>query len=111
MNTVEVEFPFAKDLEAADEAMLPELTEMNETWKAENGLVPAAALKEIFQISKQAAHKLPGKYGLTEYNFFDKKWYSRAEVEALHKMERPAGFKGSSMAAMGRDCLDDARKD
>ncbi len=111
MSSAVVEFPFAKDLEAADEAILPELTEMNETWKAENGLVPAAALKEVFQISRQAADKLPGKYGLTEYIFFGKRWYSRAEVEALHKLERPSGFKGHNMAAMVRDCLDDARKD
>lgn len=88
---------------------MPELEEMKDAWTAEDGLVPAAALKEIFQISKQAASRIPGKYALTEYEFFDKKWYSMREVKALSKVKRTSGGQGKQIARMVRDVLDDTR--
>ena len=113
MSTATLTFPnFLENVPESDqEAILPELDEMKVAWEAEDGLVPKAALKEIFQMSQQAAHALPGRYGLTEYRFFDKNWYSKREVEALHKLKRHTGGKGHNMAAMVRDVLDDARKD
>lgn len=105
------EFPnFLKGVAEEDQkAILPELEEMKAAWDAEEGLVPRAALKEIFQMSDQAAGALPGRYGLTEYVFWDKKWYSMRECKALHKLKRPSGFKGHSVARMVGDCFDDAR--
>ena len=106
-------FPDFLDQVPASEqdAILPELEEVKVAWDAEDGLVPKAALKEIFQMSQQAAHQLPGKYGLTEYRFFGKDWYSKRECEALHKLKRETGGRGHNIARMVRDVLDDARKD
>ena len=110
-EAVQTPFPFAEAIEGSDSDTIAELREMNEVWQEENGLVPRAALKQIFGISQQAASQLPGKYGLTEYDFLGKKWYSRIECERLYNSERPTGYQGHNMAAMVRDCLDDARKD
>tara|TARA_B100000519_G_C14105692_1_gene373259 strand:+ start:197 stop:538 length:342 start_codon:yes stop_codon:yes gene_type:complete len=111
MQSAVQEFPnFLEGVPVTEQpAILPELEEMKEAWTAEDGLVPAAALKEIFQISKQAAHKLPARYALTEYEFFDKKWYSMREVKALRNVKRTNGSEGRKIASMVRDCLDDAR--
>ena len=113
MSTATLQFPnFLEGVPESDQkAILPELEEMKVAWEAEDGLVPQAALKEIFKMSHQGASALPGRYGLTEYRFFDKNWYSKRECEALHKLKRHTGGKGHNMAAMVRDCLDDARKD
>lgn len=113
MSTATLQFPnFLEGVPESDQkAILPELEEMKVAWDAEDGLVPKAALKEIFKMSHQSAHQLPGKYGLTEYRFFGKDWYSKREVEALHKLKRQTGGKGHSIAAMARDVFDDARKD
>lgn len=113
MDTATLTFPnFLEGVPESDQReILPELEEMKVAWEAEEGLVPQAALKEIFGVSRQAADRLPGKYGLTEYRFFDKNWYSKRECEALHRLKRESGGKGHNMAAMVRDCLDDARKD
>ena len=111
MEAVQTPFPFAEGIEGSDSETIAELREMNDVWQAENGLVPKAALKELFGISNQAASLLPGRYGLTEYEFLGKKWYSRIECERLHATRRPTGYQGHNMAAMVRDCLDDARKD
>ena len=77
----------------------------------EEGLVPKAALKEIFQVSQQAASSFPKRYGLTTWQFFGKDWFSMREVKALHAIQRPQGFQGHSMANMVRDAISDARKD
>ena len=113
MSTATLTFPdFLEQVpESKQKEILPELEEMKVAWDAEEGLVPQAALKEIFQMSRQAAHRLPGKYGLTEYRFFEKNWYSKRECEALHKLVRQTGSKGHSIAAMARDVFDDARKE
>ncbi len=111
MEVVQTPFPFAEGIEGSDPDIVAELREMNDVWCEENGLVPKAALKEIFGISQQAASDLPGRYGLTEWIFLGKKWYSRIECEKLHRSKRASGAAGHSMAAMVRDCLDDARKD
>jgi len=105
-----IEFPFAAQVESSDPAMMVELREMNDAWQSEGGLVPAAALGEIFGMHREGGRKLPARYGLTEYKFLGKKWYSMTEVKALHKIERPSGFKGHSVARMVSDCLDDARE-
>lgn len=105
-----IEFPFAEQIESSDPAMMVELREMNDAWQSEGGLVPAAALGEIFGMHREGGRKLPARYGLTEYVFLGKKWYSMTEVKALHKIERPSGFKGHSVARMVTDCLDDARE-
>mgnify|MGYP007063718066 FL=1 len=111
MEAVQTPFPFAEGIEGSDSETIAELREMNEAWQAENGLVPRAALKQLFGISDTAAASLPGKYALTEYDFLGKKWYSRIECERLHASKRPTGYQGHNMAAMVRDCLDDARTD
>ena len=111
MEAVQTPFPFAEGIEGNDPSIVAELREMNTVWKHENGLVPKAALKELFGISRQAAADLPGRYGLTEYMFMEKKWYSRIECEKLHASKRASGAAGHNMAALVRDCLDDARKD
>ena len=112
MQAAVQEFPnFLEGVPVSDQpALLPELEEMKDAWTAEDGLVPAAALKEIFQISKQAAHRIPARYALTEYEFFDKKWYSMREVKALSKIKRTSGGEGRQIASMVRDCLSDARE-
>ena len=97
--------------ESDQKAILPELEEMKAAWEAEDGLVPQAALKELFQMSRQAAGLLPARYGLTEYRFFDKNWYSMRECKALHQLKRPSGAGGHKVARMVSDCLDDARRD
>ena len=104
-----LEFPFAAQVESSDPAMMAELREMNDAWQAEGGLVPAAALGELFGVHTEVGRRMPGKYGLTEYKFLGKKWYSMTEVKALHKIERPSGFQGHSVAKMVGDVLDDAR--
>ena len=111
MATAVQEFPnFLEGVPLTEQpAILPELEEMREAWEAEDGLVPAAALKEIFQVSRQAAHNIPGKYALTEYEFFEKKWYSLREVKLLSKVKRTSGGGGKQIASMVRDVLDDAR--
>lgn len=111
MQAAVQEFPnFLEGVPVSDQpAILPELEEMKEAWTEEEGLVPAVALKEIFQISKQAASRIPAKYALTEYEFFDKKWYSMREVKALSKVKRTSGGEGRQIARMVRDVLDDAR--
>ena len=111
MEATVQEFPnFLEGIPVTEQpAIMPELEEMKDAWSAEDGLVPAAALKEIFQISKQAAARIPGKYALTEYEFFDKKWYSMREVKALAKVKRTSGGQGKQIARMVRDVLDDAR--
>ena len=113
MEATVQEFPdfLAGVAESDQKAILPELDEMKTAWESEDGLVPAAAMKELFQMSKQAAHALPGRYGLTEYLFFDKKWYSMRECKALHALKRPSGAGGHKISAMVRDVLEDARKD
>jgi hypothetical protein len=111
MEVVQAPFPFAEGIEGNDPSIVAELREMNEVWQAENGLVPKAALKQLFGCSHQAAGDLPGRYALTEWIFLGKKWYSRIECEKLHRSKRASGAAGHSMAAMVRECLDDARKD
>jgi hypothetical protein len=107
-----IEFPFADSLEKTDDpSILAEVKQMKVISNQEDGLVPKVALKEIFQVSQQAASEFPKRYGLTTWQFFGKDWYSMREVKALHKIERPRGFKGHSMANMVRDAISDARKD
>ena len=105
-------FKFFKEVAKDDDTPLgPELAEMFATWKDEDGLIPNAACPGLFKITQQAWSKMPGRYALTEYEFLNKKWYSRREIEALHKLKRHTGGKGKVVAAMVRDCLDDARTD
>tara|TARA_E500000081_G_scaffold100610_1_gene101754 strand:- start:520 stop:873 length:354 start_codon:yes stop_codon:yes gene_type:complete len=107
-----IEFPFAESMPASsDPAIMDEVKEMEQIWEDQGGLVPKAALPQIFGVSQQAAYTYPKKYNLREYTFFKKTWLSMNEVKALHGIRRPSGFKGHSTAAMVRDCLSDARKD
>ena len=107
-----IEFPFAETLEKTnDPQILAEVKEMRVISNQEEGLVPKAALKEIFQVSQQAASLFPKRYGLTTWQFFGKDWFSMREVKALHAIQRPQGFQGHSMANMVRDAISDARKD
>tara|TARA_B100000676_G_scaffold276938_1_gene298227 strand:- start:1022 stop:1375 length:354 start_codon:yes stop_codon:yes gene_type:complete len=107
-----IEFPFAESLPKTDDpAIMSEIKEMKEAWELEDGLVPKAALKEIFGVSQQAASQYPKRYNLKEWNFFGKSWYSMNEVKALHGIKRPTGYQGHNTASLVRDCLSDARKD
>lgn len=107
-----IEFPFAESLpKSEDPAIMSEVREMQNAWDEHGGLVPKAALPQIFGVSQQAAYAYPKKYNLRQWTFFKKTWLSMNEVKALHGIRRPSGFKGHSTAAMIRDCLSDARKD
>lgn len=109
---VESTFDFFADVkDEDDQALTPELLELFDVWKDEGGLIPNAACPGLFKMSKQAWSFIPGRYGLTEYKFLGKKWYSRKEVEALHKTKRSRGKKGADTAQMVRDCLEDVRRD
>lgn len=112
MEATVQDFPNFLEGVTSEEAqdLLPEIAEMKSAWDEEDGLVPAAALGELFGISKQAAYQLPVRYGLSEWTFFNKKWHSMREVKALHKLKRNTGAGGHKMAQMVRDCLDDARE-
>ena len=107
-----IEFPFAESMPAStDPAIMEEVKEMQNAWQNEGGLVPQAALPEIFGVSQQAASAYPKRYDLQRWTFFGKLWLSMNEVKALHGIKRPTGYAGHSTAAMVRDCLSDARKD
>jgi hypothetical protein len=107
-----IEFPFAESMPASsDPAIMDEVKEMQQIWQDQGGLVPQAALKEIFGVSRQAAERYPTRYNLRRWTFFGKMWLSMNEVKALHNIERPTGYAGHNTAKMVRDCLSDARKD
>jgi len=109
---VTLEFPFAEQLPKSDDpAVISEVKEMSDVWSDEGGLVPRAAMGELFNVSRQAGEQYAGRYGLKTWTFFGKVWLSMNEVKALHKIKRPTGFQGHSTAKMVRDCLADARKD
>ena len=112
MQEAVLEFPFAESLpESSDPAIMEEVSAMQQIWQDQGGLVPKAALPEIFGVTRQAAERYPRKYNLASWEFFGKQWLSMNEVKALHGIKRPSGYAGHSTAAMVRDCLSDARKD
>jgi hypothetical protein len=96
---------------SSDPAIMEEVSAMQQIWQDQGGLVPQAALKEIFGVSQQSANAYPKRYNLRRWEFFNKQWLSMNEVKALHGIKRPSGYAGHSTAAMVRDCLSDARKD
>lgn len=103
-------FPFLDEVEVSESDLGPEIAEWKQAFLDEGGLIPNAACPELFGISRSAWQFIPGKYALTEYEFFGKKWYSKTEVEALHKTKRFSGGGGKLTAKLIRDCFDDARE-
>jgi len=103
-------FPFLEDVEVTEGDLGPEIAEWKQAFLDEGGLIPHAACHELFGMSRQAWSFIPGKYALTEYTFFGKKWYSKREIEALHKTKRFSGGGGRVTAKLIRDCFDDARE-
>ena len=60
MEATVQDFPdFLEGVTSAEaQDLLPEIAEMKSAWEEEDGLVPRAALGELFGISKQAASNL-----------------------------------------------------
>ena len=63
MQEAVLEFPFAESMpESSDPAIMEEVTAMQQIWQDQGGLVPKAALPEIFGVTRQAAERYPRKY-------------------------------------------------
>lgn len=103
-------FDFFGSVLEEDDELGVEITEWREAFEAEGSLVPKSACHTMFSMSRQAWSEMPGRYGLTEYIFFGKKWYSSREIKALYKLKRASGGEGKKLASIVRDCLDDARE-
>ena len=64
-------------------------------WSAqENGLVPAAVMPDLLEVSRQRWTQLKGVYNFKEFVVFGKKWYSRRQMEDFYKTRRVAGEQG-----------------
>lgn len=94
----------------ADESVSTEYVAELKLWKrafkAENGLVPAAAMQEILGLSRQRVWQLEKKHLWKKFNFFGKPWYSRTQMEAFTNTYRPTGRP--SLSKVVSDCLSDA---
>jgi hypothetical protein len=77
----------------------------------EGGLIPSAACRHIFGVSRQRWHAMCKEYMFKTWTLFDKKWFSANQLKQFHKLDRSeygGKGKGVDMAAMARDCLADA---
>ena len=103
-------FDFFEGVLEDDDELGVEIKEWREAHEAEGSLIPNVACHTMFSMSRQAWERMPGKYGLTEYEFFGKKWYSSREIKALYKLKRASGGEGKKLASIVRECLADARE-
>jgi len=103
-------FDFFEGVLEEDDELGVEIKEWRAAHEAEGSLIPNVACHTMFSMSRQAWERMPGKYGLTEYEFFGKKWYSSREIKALYKLKRQSGGEGKKLASIVRDVLQDARE-
>ena len=94
----------------SDEAKALGLEEEYDQWKAafkaEDGLVPVAAMEEILGVSRQRVWQLEKKYLWKKFTFFNKAFYSRNQMEEFTNRFRPKGRP--SLSTVVSDCLSDA---
>jgi len=87
-----------------------ELERFAEAFKAENGLVPNAAVPGILQMTKSNWYKVRGNYKFKMFSFYDKDWFSRNQIEDFYKLRRAKGVQGRgrvSLKEMWNDAVDD----
>ena len=76
------------------------------TFKAENGLVPVAAMEGILGVSRQRVWQLEKRYLWKKFTFFNRAFYSRKQMEEFTNRFRPKGRP--SLSKVVSDCLSDA---
>lgn len=76
------------------------------TFKAENGLVPVAAMEGILGVSRQRVWQLEKRYLWKKFTFFNRAFYSRKQMEEFTNRFRPKGRP--SLSKVASDCLSDA---
>ena len=92
--------------EAAALGLTEELYQWKATFKAEDGLVPVAAMEGILGVSRQRVWQLEKKYLWKKFTFFNKAFYSRKQMEEFTNRFRPKGRP--SLSKVASDCLSDA---
>ena len=70
--------------EAAALGLTEELSQWKATFKAEDGLVPVAAMEEILGVSRQRVWQLEKRYLWKKFTFFNKAFYSRKQLSLIH---------------------------
>ena len=83
--------------------------------ESENGLIPKSACPACFDVSRQRWDQMCKEYQFKCWTFFGKKFYSRIQLEAFHKIDRNSlrGNKTSAnnkMVRMLKDTLSEANK-
>ena len=94
----------------SDEAKALGLEEEYDQWKAafkaEDGLVPVAAMEGILGVSRQRVWQLEKRYLWKKFTFFNRAFYSRKQMEEFTNRFRPKGRP--SLSKVASDCLSDA---
>jgi len=92
--------------ESVPDRYAADLSLYKKAFKTENGLVPAAAMREILGVTRQRVWQLEKQNLWKTYKFFGEKFYSRTQMEAFTNQFRPNGRP--SMSKVVQDCLSDA---
>ena len=92
--------------EAVPDRYAADLSLYKKAFKAENGLVPAAAMREILGVTRQRVWQLEKQNLWKTFNFFGEKFYSRTQMEEFTNTVRPS--HRPSMSKVVQDCLSDA---
>ena len=92
--------------EAAALGLTEELSQWKATFKAEDGLVPVAAMEGILGVSRQRVWQLEKRYLWKKFTFFNRAFYSRKQMEEFTNRFRPKGRP--SLSKVASDCLSDA---
>lgn len=78
-----------------NEDELAQVGEFYEVSKAENGLILQAVAPSLLQISRARLYQLMEEYEGTRYfirwEFFERQWFSRKELEAFSQLDRDYG--------------------
>ena len=88
-------FEFFEDLEKdgleIPSELVAEYNEFLSDYAKHEGLLPSGSVPDILGLSKQRWSQLNAKYKFWSAEYFDKKWYSRREIEDFYNVERKTG--------------------
>jgi len=107
-------FGFLEDFQDEDKLFskrdLSELESFAKHFKAENGLIPNAAVPGILRTTKQNWYNIRGNYNFKMWNIYGKDWFSRNQLEEFYKIRRANGVQGMgrvSLKALWNDAQTD----
>jgi hypothetical protein len=95
-------FEFLKDLEQNENALPEDVVEQLNGFKADfkehDGLLPSGSCPALLGVSQQRWSQLTHEYEFWNATYFEKKWYSRRQIEDFYKVRRKAGRPGHSVS-------------